>query len=78
MGSYLGSLLNNARKHKKDMGDDYLSVEHLMLAFPSDKRFGQKLLKDLQLGEKELKDAVMAVRGNQKVTDQSKNYLSIK
>ncbi|XXG64591.1 hypothetical protein AAC387_Pa05g2497 [Persea americana] len=71
VGSYLGSLLDNARKHKKDMGDDYLSVEHLMLAFPSDKRFGQKLLKDLQLGEKELKDAVMAVRGNQKVTDQN-------
>lgn len=71
MGSHLISLLDNARKQKKAMEDDYLSVEHLLLAFLLDKRFGQQLLKNLQLGEKELKEAVLAVRGNQRVTDQS-------
>ncbi|XP_042488587.1 chaperone protein ClpB3, mitochondrial-like [Macadamia integrifolia] len=74
MGSHLQSLLDNARKHKKELGDDFLSVEHLLLAFLNDKRFGQQLLKNLQLGEKELKDAVQAVRGNQRVTDQSINH----
>ncbi|KAL7158999.1 hypothetical protein ABFS83_01G000200 [Erythranthe nasuta] len=71
LGSHLSSLLENARKFKKEMGDSFLSVEHLVLAFPLDKRFGQQLFKTLQLSEKALKDAVIAVRGNQGVTDQS-------
>lgn len=71
MGSHFSSLLENAKKFKKDMGDSFLSVEHLVLAFPFDKRFGQNLLKNLQLNETALKDAVDAVRGSQRVTDQS-------
>ncbi|KAE8658229.1 Chaperone protein ClpB4 [Hibiscus syriacus] len=71
MGSHLSSLLDNSRKHKKEMGDDFLSVEHFVLAFMSDKRFGQQLFKNLQLSEQALKDAVKAVRGNQRVTDQN-------
>lgn len=71
LGSNLRSLLDAARKHKKDMGDSFVSVEHLLLAFPSDKRFGQQLFKNLQLSEKDLKDAVQAVRGSQRVTDQN-------
>ena len=51
----------------------YVSVEHLLLAFHSDKRFGQQLFKNLQLSEKALKDAVQAVRGSQRVTDQRTN-----
>lgn len=74
MGTFLQSLLDAGKKHQKDLGDDYLSVEHLILAFLSDKRFGQELLKKFQLGEKELKDAITAVRGNQRVTDQSNTY----
>ncbi|MQL75935.1 hypothetical protein Taro_008323 [Colocasia esculenta] len=70
LGSSFRLLLENAKKHKKDLGDDFVSVEHLVMAFHSDKRFGQQLLKNLQLSEKELNDAVLAVRGNQRVTDQ--------
>lgn len=75
IGSHLSLLLDTSRKHKKEMGDDYVSVEHLLLAFQSDKRFGQQLFRNLQLNEKDLKDAVQAVRGNQRVTDQSMNGL---
>ncbi|XP_058067607.1 chaperone protein ClpB3, mitochondrial [Magnolia sinica] len=71
MGTNLKTLMDNARKYQKELGDDFLSVEHFMLAFHSDKRFGQQLFKNIQLGEKELKDAVLAVRGNQRVTDQN-------
>ncbi|KAK0572602.1 hypothetical protein LWI29_034007 [Acer saccharum] len=70
IGSHLSSLLDNARKNKKQMGDDFVSVEHLLLAFHSDKRFGKKLFKNLKLTEKDLKGAIAAVRGNQSVTDQ--------
>jgi len=71
MGSNLSSLLDNARKNKKDMGDDFVSVEHIVLAFHLDKRFGQQFLRNLGVSEKDLRDAVTAVRGNQRVTDQS-------
>ncbi|GLT85257.1 hypothetical protein SLE2022_034510 [Rubroshorea leprosula] len=71
LGSYLSILLDNARKHKKKMGDDFVSVEHLVLAFLSDKRFGEQLFKNLQLSERALKDAVKAISGSQRVTDQS-------
>ncbi|XP_068652200.1 chaperone protein ClpB3, mitochondrial [Aristolochia californica] len=71
VGSGLASLLENAKKHKKDFGDDFVSVEHLLLAFHSDKRFGQQFFKTLQLGEKQLKDSILAIRGNQRVSDQN-------
>ncbi|KAK1322804.1 hypothetical protein QJS10_CPA02g01262 [Acorus calamus] len=54
-----------------NFGDSFVSVEHLVLAFLSDKRFGQQLFKNLQLGDKELRESVLAVRGNQRVTDQN-------
>lgn len=71
VGSHLGSLLDKARKHKKEMGDSFISVEHLLLAFPSDKRFGQQLFTNMNLSEKALKEAVQAVRGGQRVSDQN-------
>ncbi|XP_039164807.1 chaperone protein ClpB3, mitochondrial isoform X2 [Eucalyptus grandis] len=71
MGSHLASLLDNARRYKKEMGDDFVSVEHLLLAFYSDKRFGQQLFRNLQVSEKDLREAIQAVRGNQRVTDQN-------
>ncbi|CAA7398040.1 unnamed protein product [Spirodela intermedia] len=71
LGSSLGSLIDSAKKHKKDLADDFLSVEHLILSFHNDKRFGLQLLKNLQLSEEQLKDAILAVRGNQRVTDQN-------
>lgn len=75
IGSNLSLLLDISRKHKQEMKDDFVSVEHLVLAFQSDKRFGQQLFRNLQLSEKDLKEAVQAVRGNQRVTDQSMNAL---
>lgn len=72
MGSHLISLLDNARKYKKEMGDEYVSVEHFLLAFQSDKRFGQQLFRNLKISENTLKDAIQAVRGSQRVTDQSR------
>ncbi|KAM1171488.1 hypothetical protein ACFX2G_022201 [Malus domestica] len=71
MGSHLVGLLDNARRQKKDMKDDFVSVKHLVLAFQADARFGQQLFKNLQLSDKDLKEAVKYVRGNQIVTDQN-------
>ncbi|KAI3713635.1 hypothetical protein L1987_72218 [Smallanthus sonchifolius] len=75
LGSSLSSLLENARKFKKQMEDDLISVEHILLALSSDTRFGKQLFRDLNLSEESLKDAVQAVCGSQKVTDQYTEWI---
>ncbi len=71
LGRSLDTLLDNAEKARLDFGDDYISVEHIMLAYPQDDRVGQRLLKDLGLTATTLKTIVQDIRGNQKVTDQN-------
>ncbi|MGF1568715.1 MAG: ATP-dependent chaperone ClpB [Nodosilinea sp.] len=71
LGKSLDTLMDRAEQLKKDYGDDYISIEHLLLAYASDSRFGKALVKDLNLTEAKLKQAVQDIRGTQKVTDQN-------
>ncbi|KAM3217059.1 hypothetical protein P3L10_026502 [Capsicum annuum] len=52
----------NTKKYKKEMWDFFVSVEHILLVSFSDKRFSQKLFRNLQLTEKALMDAFNVVR----------------
>ena len=70
LGRELEGLIEKARGKKKELGDSFVSVEHLVLAYATDKRFGQQLFKDFQLSPKNLEAAVQSIRGSQKVTDQ--------
>jgi len=70
LGRDLEALIERARGHKKEYGDSFISVEHLVLGFVQDKRFGQQLFRDFQLSAKSLNAAIQAIRGSQKVTDQ--------
>ncbi|KAF2539476.1 hypothetical protein F2Q68_00022730 [Brassica cretica] len=70
LGRDLESLFQRARQYKKDLGDSYVSVEHLVLAFVDDKRFGKQLFRDFQISEKSLKTAIESIRGKQSVIDQ--------
>ncbi|CAH8271182.1 unnamed protein product [Arabidopsis lyrata] len=70
LGRDLEGLFQRARQFKKDLGDSYVSVEHLVLAFADDKRFGKQLFKDFQISEKSLKSAIESIRGKQSVIDQ--------
>jgi ATP-dependent Clp protease ATP-binding subunit ClpB len=71
LGRSLDSLTDRADKWRKDMGDEYISVEHLLLAYTKDDRFGRGLLQEFKLDERKLKTAVEQIRGTQKVTDQN-------
>ncbi|GJM90398.1 hypothetical protein PR202_ga06675 [Eleusine coracana subsp. coracana] len=77
IGSSFVSILDSARKHKKEYGDEFVSVEHILRAFTSDKRFGQQLFRDLKVDENDLKEAISAVRGSQRVTDQTSGFLIV-
>jgi ATP-dependent Clp protease ATP-binding subunit ClpB len=71
LGRSLDTLLDRAEGYRKDFGDDYISVEHLVLAYAKDERFGQALLKEFGLDEAKLRKVIEQIRGSQKVTDQN-------
>ncbi|NJL47013.1 MAG: AAA family ATPase, partial [Leptolyngbyaceae cyanobacterium SM2_5_2] len=71
LGKSLDTLLDRADNYKKEYGDEFISIEHLMLAYANDTRFGKSLFQDLGLSEARLKQAIQEIRGTQKVTDQN-------
>ncbi|CAI0388269.1 unnamed protein product [Linum tenue] len=70
LGRDLEGLIQRAREYKKEYGDSFISVEHLVLAFAQDQRFGRQLFKDFQISLAPLKSAVESIRGRQSVIDQ--------
>ncbi len=54
----------------KDMGDDYVATEHLLLALAIVDSPVRTVLKEHGVDEKSLREAIKAVRGNRKVTSQ--------
>ena len=71
LGNSLDQLLDRADSYRKDFGDEYISIEHLLLAYAKDSRFGQTLFREFNLDENSLRGIIKDVRGNQKVTDQN-------
>ncbi|KAE9449324.1 hypothetical protein C3L33_18771, partial [Rhododendron williamsianum] len=70
LGRDLEALIQRARDYKKEYGDSFVSVEHLVLGFAQDNRFGKQLFKDFQISLNTLRNAIQAIRGNQNVIDQ--------
>jgi ATP-dependent Clp protease ATP-binding subunit ClpB len=64
-------LLDRAETYRKEYGDEFISIEHLILGYVKDDRFGKNLLQEFKLSEAKLKDIITQVRGNNKVTDQN-------
>ena len=71
LGKGLQSLLEQAERNKQEFGDSYISIEHLLLALAGDSRCGRQLLLDNGVQDKTLREAIQAVRGSQRVTDQN-------
>ncbi|MFM7641034.1 MAG: ATP-dependent chaperone ClpB [Cyanobium sp.] len=71
LGKALNSVLDQADSLKKSFDDSYIAIEHLLLALAIDDRCGKQLLSQCGCNAEKLKQAVVAVRGSQKVTDQN-------
>ncbi len=67
----LNQVLETAQAESERMKDQYVSVEHLLLALLKVKTRVQTLLGALGVGEKDLLQALQKVRGGQRVTDQT-------
>jgi ATP-dependent Clp protease ATP-binding subunit ClpB len=70
-GRSADQLLDRAESCRKELGDDFISVEHLLIAYGGDDRFGKALFKEMGITDAQLREAIMQVRGSQKVTDQN-------
>ena len=71
LGKSLDRMLDQAETSRQEMGDTFISVEHVLLGFAEDERIGRRLLRGFDIGGPELLTAISAVRGRQKVTDQN-------
>ncbi|HHE38470.1 MAG TPA: AAA family ATPase, partial [Candidatus Cloacimonetes bacterium] len=65
----LNKVLTQAEKEAKDLQDDYVSVEHLLLGMIEKSRISQ-LLKKYKIDKNRVLLALKELRGSQKVTDQ--------
>ena len=71
LGRSLDTLLDRAEQFRQEFDDDYISIEHLILAYAKDDRFGRALFQEFGLNENKLKEIIKEIRGSQKVTDQN-------
>jgi len=67
----LSQLLNTAEREAKRLKDDYVSIEHLLLAITEDRGASGKLLREFGATRDRLMKALVEVRGNQRVTTQN-------
>ncbi|MEX0361607.1 MAG: Clp protease N-terminal domain-containing protein, partial [Allomuricauda sp.] len=66
-----GKSLNEANIVAKKMGDEFVSIEHLLLAIFKSKSKIARILKDQGVSEKDLNAAIQELRKGGKVTSQS-------
>ncbi|MFN4969210.1 MAG: ATP-dependent chaperone ClpB [Pseudanabaena sp.] len=71
LGKNLDVLLDHAEKERKSFGDDFISIEHILLAYCKDDSFGKPLYREMGLDEAKLRNIIQQVRGSQKVSDQN-------
>ncbi|COF60331.1 Clp proteinase ATP-binding subunit [Streptococcus pneumoniae] len=69
--SALQQLLVRAGKEAEKLQDDYISVEHVLLAFSEEKGDINQLFTRLHITKDNLLQSLMTVRGNQRVTSQN-------
>ncbi|TWR25421.1 ATP-dependent chaperone ClpB [Mucilaginibacter achroorhodeus] len=65
------SALQKAQSYLKEFKDEFVSVEHILLGILSGSDKAAGALKDAGVNEKDLKKAIVSLRGDNKVTDQN-------
>ena len=71
LSSGANSALQKAQSYLKEFKDEFVSVEHILLGILAGNDKTSGTLKDMGVNEKDLKKAIVALRGDSKVTDQN-------
>ena len=74
MGKTMGPMLTYANVLKKEYGDSFVSIEHLILAMADD-GYVKTLFKEFGVTKVKLKEAVKEIRGNNKVSSKVKSFM---
>lgn len=71
MSNNMGTLLEDAATEAKNLKDEFVSTEHLLLALSKNQGHAGQLLRDNGVSHDEILTALKEVRGNQRVTTQN-------
>jgi ATP-dependent Clp protease ATP-binding subunit ClpB len=71
LGRGLDKLLDRAEEARLSFQDEFVSVEHFLMAFVEDDRIGKRLSRVFTLDKQKLETIIKEIRGSQKVTDQN-------
>ena len=71
LGRSFDTLLDRAEKYRQEYKDEFISIEHLFLAYAQDDRFGKQFFKEFKLEESKLKTIISQIRGSQTVNDRN-------
>jgi ATP-dependent Clp protease ATP-binding subunit ClpB len=71
LGQPLAKLFDDAQKEATALKDEYVSTEHLLLALVASKSHAGTLLTDQGVTKDQIYKALKAIRGTQRVTDQT-------
>jgi len=71
LSSDANSVLQKAQSYLKEFKDEFVSVEHILLGILAVNDKTSTILKDFGVNEKDLKKAIISLRGDNKVTDQN-------
>jgi ATP-dependent Clp protease ATP-binding subunit ClpB len=67
----MGEVLQAADKERANLGDDYLSLEHLLLAMAASRDAAGNALRELGADREAIADALPKIRGNRRVTSEN-------
>ncbi|KFD39687.1 molecular chaperone ClpB [Schleiferia thermophila str. Yellowstone] len=67
----ISDALNHAAKTAKEMGDEYITLEHLLIGILKSNDTASRILKDAGLTEKDLLRTIQTIRGGTKATSAS-------
>ena len=71
MSKSLGKVFDVAAEEARNLKDDYVSTEHILLALSSDKGKAGQLLRDNGINYKDIHTALKEIRGTQRVISQN-------
>ncbi len=70
LGQGLDRLLDRADAARADLEDNFISIDHLLLALAEDGRIGKSLFRDQAIDRSDLSATTQQMRGSEKVADQ--------
>ena len=71
LGPSLDRMLDRSEACRVSWGDNFISIEHILMGFAEDARIGKKTLRSFNLDPQDLEQVIKSVRGTQKVTKQN-------